>query len=697
MGSNSTSMAECVYHKASSPGRLSRIHEVACYDPCAGELDSGYPWPQELVAGSVFLPDYQMQDPFTSGTTSPMLASHRRQSSPELFHPVNSEHSLRQRTCGIRTGSHSSGPKTHRENAISSSSLGPPKPCDSGPCLAGHPHRSRTQKSYSVCSTPASHFEEPSSLEQSVRMDRTTITQDSTWQLENSLILPSVSSSTSSIRNPRMESRSYHGDDIASPSQPSSQLSNVSQWPHSARSATALRTSSALQPFNEPTGVMTEPMTQTLGVNESDTWEATVGWCWNHVSAMSSKPDSVNEWDSGLEAFGSVESQERLLGKHEEDEVMTQEQDEMIHDLEQLNARRPFPCPDIQLGSPLDRLKATITSELDSTNSQRYSKDRGRQLRAQYHGHDRAPSEALSTKKVPHCFNHESLLVSSVVPRQVQVEELRELFYAVNRVWMRRLTLLPDLHSRCHALLQSELFERAVRTLRQFTRGIVPQTFEDIFAIMNFAVAAALLLHWQHDYYSWKVFFDDALKWQHAISSDVDKIVFLNAIVRWWLPEIGYVPLLHGDTPQGSLDCGDKEILSIILRSGEVFKVCIGFLDSKSIWSPFESHSDFADGFPGFERADISERNDKYPAEELALYARSRAGNLIKNITRPLRHKPGIEAFRDIVVETELLIKRGFLQNTREIEITLLTSARVSSKSSLTPLADNFPVEFRIL
>ena len=73
---------------------------------------------------------------------------------------------------------------------------------------------------------------------------------------------------------------------------------------------------------------------------------------------------------------------------------------------------------------------------------------------------------------------------------------------------------------------------------------------------------------------------------------------------------------------------------------------------------------------------------------------------MINNITRPLQQKPGIEALRRIVIDTELLIDRGFLQTTREVEITLLTSGRVSSMSPLcliSPLANSFPVEFRIL
>ena len=597
-GSNSTSMAEWLHPKASFLGSLSRFHEVACYDPCAEELDCGFPSSQELKAESVILPDYPMHDPSTSGTTLPIPVSHQRQSSPELVHPVNSEDSLwqrTQRTRGTRTASRRSCPNTCRENAMPSSSLRPSRTGDSAPNLAGHLHRARTKKSYSEGSFYASHFDKPFSLEESTPIDRTTITQDSTAQLEESAFLSSVSFSASSPPNLRMKSRSHHRDDIASPSQRAIQSWNVPHSPPSARPATVLSTSSSSRPFNQPTGVMIEPMTQTMVVSESDTWESTVGWCWDGASTTSGKVDLVNERDSRLEAFGSADIQEDLLGKHEDDEIMTQKQDEMIHDLDQSNARRPPPCPDTQLESLLDKITATTTSELDSSNSRRCLNDCGQQPKVQHQSRGLALSEGLSTKKVPHCFNHESLLVSSAVPKQGQVEELRELVYVVSTEWMQKLTLLRELHLRGHALLQSNLFERAVRTLKQLIRGIFVQTFEDIFALMHLAFAAAFILHWQHDDYAWDSFYDDALKWQHAIFNDDDKIVFLNAMSRWLLPELEDDSMLYCIAPQGSLDCGDKENLSAILRSGEIFKVCIGFLDSKSFWSHFEGHSNYAD------------------------------------------------------------------------------------------------------
>ena len=55
---------------------------------------------------------------------------------------------------------------------------------------------------------------------------------------------------------------------------------------------------------------------------------------------------------------------------------------------------------------------------------------------------------------------------------------------------------------------------------------------------------------------------------------------------------------------------------------------------------------------------------------------------MIEFITRPLQQEPGVEALRRIVIDTELLIDCGLLQNTREVEVALLTSGRVQSKSS---------------
>ena len=69
---------------------------------------------------------------------------------------------------------------------------------------------------------------------------------------------------------------------------------------------------------------------------------------------------------------------------------------------------------------------------------------------------------------------------------------------------------------------------------------------------------------------------------------------------------------------------------------------------------------------------------------------------MIKNIIQPLQLERGVEALLEIVTDTERELRRGSLQSTREVEVTLLTSGRVSSNSSpisITPLANDFLVE----
>ena len=65
-------------------------------------------------------------------------------------------------------------------------------------------------------------------------------------------------------------------------------------------------------------------------------------------------------------------------------------------------------------------------------------------------------------------------------------------------------------------------------------------------------------------------------------------------------------------------------------------------------------------------------------------------------ITQPLLQRPGIEALRTIVIDTELLIDRGILDYPREVEVILKAGARVSSESSpsfATFMANDCPVE----
>ena len=426
-------------------------------------------------------------------------------------------------------------------------------------------------------------------------------------------------------------------------------------------------------------------------MGDADNWETSAKGSCETPSTTFGRVDSTMIGDGRVEPAWDAAMRESQLWKHQEDGKV-REQEVNIQELERSDVGRTTSFPDVQLQSPLDNLIARIAFELNSTSPQAYPNDGRRHPEPQHHSRDCATSQALSAKSQPHCFNHNALLVSSSAsaPKQVQVEELQELFRVINEEWIRRMEPLPQLWLPCSELSVSSLFERAIRTLKDLTEGRCSLLFEDVFDNIHMAFAAPFSFHWQQDFYSWNAFCDDALQWQHALSDDEDKVLFLSAINRWWLHELWPTPLLASScytsfgnvTPQGSLYCGDQKTLPEILRNTEVFKVCIGFLDGKSIGYHFKAYCDHSNLSIGFERAVVQKRNEDHPAKD----AKSRTWeiqHMIKTITRPLLQRRGMEALRRIVIDTEFLIDRGLLQNTREVEVALLTSGRVSCQRPL--------------
>ena len=530
--------------------------------------------------------------------------------------------------------------------------------------------------------------------EESTLMIQSIVTQVDTSRSENPGCLPNKLTSATPPPSSRMASSSQPKIDVLSP-------------PEANQPATAFHFPSFPNPFNRQTSIVTGPTMQEMEMGDADSWETYAKGSCETPSTTFGRVDSTMIGDGRVEPAWDAAMRESQLWKHQEDGVV-REQEVNIQELERSDVGRSTSFPDMQLQSPLDNLIARIAFELNSTSPQAYPNDGRRHPAPQHHSRDCATSQTLSAKSQPHCFNHNALLVSNSAsaPKQVQVEELLELFRVINEEWMRRMEPLPQLWLPCSELSVSSLFERAIRTLKDFTEGRCALDFEDVFAMMHLAFAAAFSLHWQQDFYSWNAFCDDALQWQHALSDDEDKVLFLSAINRWWLHELWPTPLLASSyytslgsvTPQGSAYCGAQKTLPEILRNTEVFKVCIGFLEGKSIGYQFKAYCDYSNLSIGFERAVVQKRNDDHPAKDAKSRTRE-IQHMIKTITRPLLQRRGMEALRRIVIDTEFLIDRGLLQNTREVEVTLLTSGRVISQRppfTASCLANNFSVELRI-
>ena len=266
----------------------------------------------------------------------------------------------------------------------------------------------------------------------------------------------------------------------------------------------------------------------------------------------------------------------------------------VIQDLEQSDVEPSFLFPELQPWSPLDHFIVTNVLDLHSTDSQWYSNDHCQQAAPQHHSRDSGISQTPFVKRLPFCFDHNSSLVSRLASKQEQFDEHLNVIRKINIEWMQRIKeSQPGLWSLCSTLSASDLFDRAMRTGKSFICGSPIESFEDVFALMHLAFAAAFLWTWQQDYYLFSALRDDALQWQHVLPSDEDKTRFLNVMDCWRLHELEPPPLfasacptnIRSMKPQKPPYCGDRQTLWDSLKNGEVFKVFIAFVDSKWIRS----------------------------------------------------------------------------------------------------------------
>lgn len=308
--------------------------------------------------------------------------------------------------------------------------------------------------------------------------------------------------------------------------------------------------------------------------------------------------------DGRNEMARDVNMREKLSEDHEGDgKIPEQEnnfQGDYIQEAERSDRWQFCSLLEAQPRSPLDTLIATLTSEIHPASPPTYLRHGPRHPTPQHHLRESINSRPLSVKLLPHCFNHNSLVVSRSAPKSRQVEELQRLFRIINSEWMQRMNPLPELRLLCNTIPTSGLFKRAVRVLKDFICGRQALDFEGIFAMMHLAFAGAFLLHWQPDFDYFNAFLDDALQWEYALPRDEDKVRFLNAMSCWRLHKLEPTSLLNSNfhtcfasmRPQRSRHSSDPKTLSNMLRNSKVYKSCIGLLEGKSTRSLFKTHSD---------------------------------------------------------------------------------------------------------
>ena len=266
-----------------------------------------------------------------------------------------------------------------------------------------------------------------------------------------------------------------------------------------------------------------------------------------------------------------------------------------------------------QFTSPLDVIPITLGSEVipgGATPSQSLMQSQSRgvhmsegEVAASEHGVTSAHQNrahlanvlniSSSNKYSPQYSKHWPFLVTHSKSQRKLVEQLQALFSAVNKDWMQKLKSDPELELRCNVLPPAALFNKGIYTLKACFGGRISKNFECLFSLLHLAIAAAYLLHSQQGFYDWDTLYDEALHWQHALSKDEDKALFLKAMDPKFRPSLllysGRRDLHRDRILDGSIYAGQHISLPDALRRSELLKVCIGFLDGESFVRSFET------------------------------------------------------------------------------------------------------------
>ena len=307
--------------------------------------------------------------------------------------------------------------------------------------------------------------------------------------------------------------------------------------------------------------------------------------------------------------------------------------------------------------------------------------------------------------------NDGSISNAVTLSTHAQIKELCETVCVLNEEWLQRCQSTPDLLFRASALTPRSLLEEGTQTLQLIFQGVVPKTFDAIFALTHVACSAAYISHGNDSTYHWNLFFQQVLKLQDLIQNGGDAQIFVQLVNLLWWPQCSSAQRFCGNYfldegsgtlvplrkrvigPEGLPSTGIEAIdmqapyhptdlaLTRILNSlkdGPVVQECSRFLDGKLVkqHSSNKSKSDF---FVGVEYASISERSKTCPTH-LPWYAQNHVTNiqdLLMTIICPLQHCAGIEALHGAINCTAKDLSSGSLRSVREVEVSLISNGQV--------------------
>ena len=271
-------------------------------------------------------------------------------------------------------------------------------------------------------------------------------------------------------------------------------------------------------------------------------------------------------------------------------------------------------------------------------------------------------------------------------PTSTQIEELRDIVHVINYEWLKRLDSATDFRVPYPDYCIRSLFETGIQVLQECYQNILPTTFKEVFALMHIACGVFYIKHGNDTCYGWGGLFQDFLRWQYALREERDIHLLLAVTKQLWRPDC--VTLSQEATMSpihalGSVFTVNQQSAHPVdfFRNGMIIRECSEFLNGKSL--PCVLCHDLSDMWlEGFECAGlIEDRSSNHGT--LNWYAQNHVTNIqemLCRITEPLQGWNHVEPLREIIANTNDHLYNGSLRCTREVEVWLSATTKVSSK-----------------
>ena len=130
---------------------------------------------------------------------------------------------------------------------------------------------------------------------------------------------------------------------------------------------------------------------------------------------------------------------------------------------------------------------------------------------------------------------------------QSQIEHLRDMVHILNEEWLRRCQSTPELLLRASVLSPQSLLDKGAQTLRLILQGILPDSFDAIFALAHFACVAAYSIHGDNSSHCWNEFFQHILNLHNFIGNERDAQLFIQVVNLLFWPQCSSAQRLCGN------------------------------------------------------------------------------------------------------------------------------------------------------